>query len=343
MLTLGDIATTVGAQLYGGNTATPIGGVATLQQAGPQQISFLSNPRYRKFLATTRAGAVILSQQDASDCPVPVLLCDQPHVTYAHVARLFVTPRSKPCGIHPTAHVSSLAQVADSAWVGPHCTLEAEVVVGPRVFIGPNCVIGRGAVLGADTFLVAHVTICHEVRVGERALIHPGAVLGSDGFGLANDHGHWIKVPQLGGLQLGDDVEIGANTTIDRGALDDTIIEQGVKLDNQIQVAHNVHIGAHTVLAGCVGIAGSVSIGHHCMLGGGVGVAGHLHIADHVRITGMSLVTKSISEPGSYSSGLRAEKNQLWNKISARLRQLDDLARRLMVLEKKNQSQRDDP
>lgn len=342
MLTLGDIAATVGAHLCGGDITTPVHGVATLQQAGPQQISFLSNPQYRKFLAGTRAAAVILSRQDAPACPVPTLLSDQPHVTYARVASLFVEPRSGHGGIHPTAYVNPTAQVAESAWIGPHCTVEAEAVIGPRVFVGPNCVIGRSSILGADTALIAHVTVCHEVRVGERVLIHPGAVLGSDGFGLAYDQGRWIKVPQLGGLQLGDDVEIGANTTIDRGALDDTIIEEGVKLDNQIQVAHNVRIGAHTVLAGCVGIAGSVHIGHHCMLGGGVGVAGHLQIADHVRITGMSLVTKSIREPGSYSSGLRVEKNQLWNKISARLRQLDDLARRLVALEKKNQSQSDD-
>lgn len=194
--------------------------------------------------------------------------------------------------------------------------------------------IGEQAILGAGTRLVAQVTICHRTRLGQRVLVHPGAVIGSDGFGLALDSdGRWLKIPQLGSVQVGNDVEIGANTTIDRGALEDTIIEDGVKLDNQIQVAHNVQIGAHSALAGCVGIAGSARIGQHCRLGGGVGVAGHLKIADRVQVTGMSLVAQSITQPGAYSSGLTVEPNRVWNKISARLRRLDELFRRLTALE----------
>lgn len=337
-IALGEIAAKVGVALHGGDAQTPIIGVAPLFQAQPNQISFLGHSQYRRFLPATKAGAVILAQDDASACPVPVLLSKHPYVTYAQVAQLFLSVDPHLPGIHPTASVDPSAQVAESAWIGPHSTVQAQTQIGPRVFVGPNSVVGQGSVLKSDTYLVAHVTICHYVEVGQRVLVHPGAVLGSDGFGLASNGQRWIKIPQLGGLKIGDDVEIGANTTVDRGALEDTVIEEGVKLDNQIQVGHNVHIGAHTVIAGCVGIAGSVTIGRHCRLGGGVGIAGHLQIADHVQITGMSLVTKSLTRAGCYSSGLKVETNRRWNKIAARLRQLDDFARRLIALEKKNQT-----
>lgn len=339
-MTLAEIATAADAPLRG-NGAVIVTGVATLQKAGPDQISFLTNPRYRKFLESTQAAAVILSQADAPACKVPVLVSDKPQVTYARVAALFA-PSPVACqGIHPSAWVSDQAQVAKEAWIGPHCTVEAGAVIEAGVFVGPNCVVGENAVLGAHSRLIAQVTLCHGVRLGQRVLVHPGAVIGSDGFGLADADGRWIKVPQLGSVWVGDDVEIGANTTIDRGALEDTVLEEGVKLDNQIQVAHNVHIGAHTAVAGCVGIAGSAHIGRHCTLAGGVGIAGHLEIADHVHITGMSLVTKSIAKPGSYSSGLAVEPSRLWHKISARLRRLDDLARRLVALETKLSTDRD--
>jgi UDP-3-O-[3-hydroxymyristoyl] glucosamine N-acyltransferase len=190
-------------------------------------------------------------------------------------------------GVHATAWIHATAQISADAWIGPHCTIEAGAVIEAGVSVGPNCVIGEQAVIGEETRLVAQVTICHRVRIGRRVLVHPGAVIGSDGFGLAlESNGRWLKVPQLGSVLIGDDVEIGANTTIDRGALEDTVIEDGVKLDNQIQIAHNVHIGAHSALAGCVGIAGSARIGRHCMLGGGVGVAGHLEIADQAPLPG---------------------------------------------------------
>lgn len=341
VITLGEVARVTNTRLRG-DASMIITGVATLQNARPGQISFLSNPRYRKFLPLTQASAVILSEEDADSCGLPALVSQNPYVAYARVAALFAPSPTRPRGIHPTAYVSSQARVAEDAWIGPHCTIEETAVIESGVFVGPNCVVGEGAILGAGTRLTANVTVCQGAYLGRRVLVHPGAVIGSDGFGLANDKGHWVKVPQLGGVRIGDDVEIGANTTIDRGALEDTVIEEGVKLDNQIQIAHNVRIGAHTAIAGCVGISGSVHIGRHCTISGGVGIAGHLEIADHVHITGMSLVTRSITEPGAYSSGLTVEPNRLWNKISARLRHLDDLARRLTALEKKISVNSDD-
>ena len=336
MITLGKVAAVADARLQGCDAATQITGVAPLHCAEPGHLSFLSNPRYRVHLETTRASAVILSVEDAWDCPTPAVVVANPHVAYARVAALFAPVAESRQGVHATAWIHATAQISADAWIGPHCTIEAGAVIEAGVSVGPNCVIGEQAVIGEETRLVAQVTICHRVRIGRRVLVHPGAVIGSDGFGLAlESNGRWLKVPQLGSVLIGDEVEIGANTTIDRGALEDTVIEDGVKLDNQIQIAHNVHIGAHSALAGCVGIAGSARIGRHCMLGGGVGVAGHLEIADQAQITGMSLVAQSIAQPGVYSSGLTVEPNRLWNKINARLRRLDELFRRLAALEKK--------
>jgi len=336
MTTLGEIAAAARARLQGCDAATVVAGVAPLHSAGPGQISFLTHPRYRSYLATTRATAVILSPEDARDCPAPAVVAANPQVAYARAATLFEPAVESRRGVHPTAWVSPTATIAADSWIGPHCAVEAGAVIETGVIVGPGCVIGEQAMIGAGSRLVARVTVCHRVRLGCRVLVHPGAVIGSDGFGLALDTGgRWLKVSQLGSVVIGDDVEIGANTTIDRGALEDTVIEDGVKLDNQIQVAHNVRIGAHSALAGCVGIAGSARIGRHCMVGGGVGIAGHLEIADQVQITGMSLVAQSITQPGIYSSGLSVTPNRLWNKISARLRRLDELFRRLAALEKK--------
>ena len=336
MTTLGEIAAVAGARLQGCDAAAVVAGVAPLHSAEPGQISFLTHPRYRSYLATTRATAVILSPEDARDCPAPALVAANPHIAYARAATLFEPAAESRRGIHPTAWVSPTASIADDSWIGPHCAVEAGAVIETGAIMGPGCVIGEQATIGEGSRLVAQVTVCHRVRLGRRVLAQPGVVVGSDGFGLALDcDGRWLRVPQLGSVVIGDDVEIGANTTIDRGALEDTVIEEGVKLDNQIQVAHNVRIGAHSALAGCVGIAGSARIGRHCMIGGGVGIAGHLEIADRVQITGMSLVTQSITQPGIYSSGLAVEPNRLWNKISARLRRLDELFRRLAALERK--------
>lgn len=339
MITLGDLAVVSCARLQNCDAAAIITGIAPLDRATAGQISFLTHARYRPFLAVTKATAVILSAQDAVNCPKPALVVANPQVAYARTAAVFEPVTRIQFGIHPTALINPSAQIAQDAWIGPYCTIEAGVVIGKKVYMGPHCVIGEKSEIGSETKLIAQVTICHRVRLGERVVVHPGAVIGSDGFGLALDeHKCWLKIPQLGSVLIGNDVEIGANTTIDRGALEDTVIEDGVKLDNQIQVAHNVRIGAHSALAGCVGIAGSARIGRHCMLGGGVGIAGHLEITDHVQITGMSLVTKSISTPGSYSSGLTVEPNRIWNKISARLRRLDEIFRRLVTLEKQRKT-----
>jgi UDP-3-O-[3-hydroxymyristoyl] glucosamine N-acyltransferase len=225
-------------------------------------------------------------------------------------------------------------EVDNTAWVGPHCIVEKGAVIHAGAQLAGGCFIGSGSVVGADSRLSANVVICHDVIIGERVHILPGAVIGSDGFGLANEDGRWLNVPQLGSVRVGNDAEIGSNTTIDRGALDDTVLEEGVRLDNQIQVAHNVHIGAHTAIAGCVGISGSAKIGKYCMIGGGAGIVGHLEITDHVVITGMTMVTKSITKPGVYSSGVPAQENDAWNRTYARMRQLDRLARKVNALER---------
>ena len=343
-LTLAEIAAAAEADIeptHSDSAHQLISSVATLHNAGPNDISFFTNSRYRQALAATRAGAVILTQEHASICPVTCLTTSNPQLAYSRVAALFAPQfekSEKSTDVHSSACIDEQAQVAADAWIGPYSVVSAGAIIGPGVFIGPHCLVGNGVTIGVGSRLIANVTLCHGVQLGNNVLIHPGAVIGSDGFGLANDRGRWVKIPQLGSVIIGDEVEVGANTTIDRGALEDTVLEQGVKLDNQIQVAHNVHIGAHTAIAGCVGIAGSAHIGRHCTIGGGVGIAGHLKIVDNVHITGMSLVTKSITEPGVYSSGLTVEPNRLWNKISARLRRIDEIARKLAVLEKRTPS-----
>jgi UDP-3-O-[3-hydroxymyristoyl] glucosamine N-acyltransferase len=330
--TLEALARELGARLVGEGDIR-IDGVCTLQHGREGGLSFLANPAYRKYLINTSAAAVIIAADDLEACPVPALVSDNPYATYARAATLLTGSDGAEPGVHPTAAVAADAEVDTSASIGPLCVIEAGAVIGEDCVIGPGCLVGRDARIAAGTRLVAGVTLRHGVRIGRRCLLHPGVVVGSDGFGIAQEDGRWIKVPQLGGVEIGDDVEIGANTTVDRGSLEDTVIADGAKLDNQIQVAHNVHIGEHTAIAGCVGISGSARIGSHCMLAGGVGVVGHLDIADHTVVTGMSMVTRSITEAGVYSSGLAAIPAEKWNRIQARLRRLDDMARRLQGLE----------
>lgn len=332
MPSLGELARATGAELRG-DPASRVSGLAGLEEAGPDQVSFLGDRHYRRHLAGTRAAAVILAEADAASCPVAALVAEDPYLGYARAAQLLYPVSPPTPGRHPSAAVSERAQVDESAWVGPQAVVEAGARIGPECLVGPGCVVGRDVHIGAATRLVANVTICEGVRIGRRVLVHPGAVLGSDGFGLANDHGVWVKIPQLGGLRVGDDVEIGANTSIDRGALRHTVIEDGVKLDNQIQVAHNVRIGEHTAVAGCVGIAGSAEIGRRCTLAGQVGVVGHLKIADDVHVTARSVVYQSVIEPGVYSSGVPLQKNRAWLRNFPRFRQLDEMARRIKALE----------
>ena len=331
---LRDIAEELGAQVHGDENCR-IDRVATLADAEPGGISFLANRRYRSQILTTRASAVILEAEVLSSCPVSALVVSNPYLGYARVAALLAPEQPVPAGIHPSAYVSDRATVDTSACIGPQAVVENQASVGARSHIGPGCVIGRGATIGDDCTLKANVTICHHVRIGDRALLHPGVVIGADGFGIANNGGVWVKVPQLGAVVIADDVEIGANTTIDRGALGDTVIEEGVKLDNLIQIGHNVRIGAHTAIAAGVAIGGSATIGKRCTIGGAASVAGHLELADDVHLTATSAVSKSISEPGLYSSGMPIQDNRTWRKNIVRLRQLDEMAKRLKDLEKK--------
>jgi len=333
-LTLKELADRVGGELQG-DPDCEIVAVATLQNARPGSISFLANENYRKYLDGTRASAVILSPEHATACPTSKIVSSNPYATYAKVAALIAPALPARQGIHPAASIGAGCNIDASAWIGPYCIIEDNVTIGAGTQLAGGCFVGRSSVIGVQGMFGANVTIGHDITLGDRVVIQPGAVIGGDGFGLAKEHDEWLKVPQLGGVIIGNDVEIGANTTIDRGALDDTVIEDGVKLDNQIQVAHNVHIGAHTAIAGCVGISGSAKIGRHCMIGGGAGIVGHLEIADHVIVTGMTMVTKSISAPGVYSSGVPAQENSQWNRNYARIRQLDKLARRIQALERK--------
>ncbi|MGH8183127.1 MAG: UDP-3-O-(3-hydroxymyristoyl)glucosamine N-acyltransferase [Rhodanobacteraceae bacterium] len=326
------------AQRFGlearGDTARVIRGVAPLGHAGPEHLAFLANPRYAADLAATRAGVVVLQAEHAEACPVPVLIAGDPYLAYARIATLFEKlPTANP-GIHPSAVIAADVRIDPSASIGPGCVIEAGAIVEAGATLGPHCVVGAGCTVGPQSRLGANATLVTRVTLGKRVLIHSGAVLGADGFGIARDTSGWVKVPQLGGVRVGDDCEIGANTTIDRGALEDTVLEQDVRLDNQIQIAHNVHIGAHTALAGCAAVAGSARIGRNCMIGGSAGVLGHLEIADGVTITAMTLVTHSIREPGVYSSGAPIEENRAWRRNAVRMRQLDTMARRINALEK---------
>ncbi len=297
--------------------------VATLLRAEPGSLSFLANPRYRRQLDSTRATAVVISPAAAEACPVAALIDDNPYLAYARIATLMHPQALPTTGIHPSAVVSATARIPASASVGALAVIEDDVEIGERVFIGPGCVLHQGVRIGADSRLVARVTLCSGVHVGRRCILHPGAVLGADGFGFAPNAGTWVKVPQVGGVRIADDVDIGANTTIDRGAIDDTLVEEGVKLDNQIQVGHNVIIGAHTAIAGCVGISGSTTIGRRCMIGGGTGIGGHLTIVDDVMVTGCSMVSTSIRKAGSYSSGIPIEESRKWRRLVAHFRRAD--------------------
>jgi len=312
-------------------------GVAPLQAEAPPAgtLAFLANPAYRKHLASARVAAVVLHPNEAAHCPVPALLSPNPYATYARIAALFESMPSRPAGVHASAAIDPSATIDPGAHIGPFVCIGARSVVAAGAVVGPGCVIGEDCVVGAGSELVARVTLVRRVRLGQRVRVHPGAVLGADGFGLAVDGGRWINVPQLGGVVVGDDCEIGANTTIDRGAIDDTVLEEDVRLDNQIQIGHNVRIGAHTAMAGCVAVAGSTRIGRWCLVGGAAGIVGHLEIADKVTIGAMSLVTHSLDEPGEYASGTPLQPKREWRKNAARFGQLDRLAR---ILLKKNDS-----
>ncbi len=326
-----ELATRLGLVVHG-DPDTRVSGVATLARATPASLGFLANPRYRSQLAETRAGIVVMGAADAEGYAGTALVAADPYVAFARAAALFEARPAPEPGIHASAAIDPDAVVHPGAQVGAFVSIGARSVVESGAMLGPGCVVGEDCVVGADCELGARVTLVRRVRLGKRVLVHPGAVLGADGFGLAMDAGRWLKVPQLGGVVVGDDCEIGANTTIDRGALDDTVLEDDVRLDNQIQIGHNVHVGAHTAMAGCSAVAGSARIGRYCLIGGGAGVLGHLELCDRVIVTAMSLVTHSIREPGEYSSGTPLMENRSWRRSAARFKQLDALARRLGAL-----------
>jgi UDP-3-O-[3-hydroxymyristoyl] glucosamine N-acyltransferase len=329
---LAELATGTGARLVGDGT-TPIRRVTTLEEAGEGDITFLANERYRPQLASTKASAVILGAGDLDACPTNALVSANPYLCYARVSALLHPQPSPVPGVHASAVVAPTARIDATAEVGPLCVIGEHVEIGAGVVVGPASVVQSHVHIGAHTRLVASVALCEGVRIGERCLVHPGVVIGSDGFGLANDGGVWVKVPQLGGVVIGNDVEIGANTTIDRGSLRNTVIDDGAKLDNLIQVAHNVSIGAHTAIAACSGIAGSTTIGRHCTLAGNTGIAGHLEIGDDVHFSGMSLVTRSHAKAGSYSGNLPAMPTRVWRRVIGRIRHIDELFQRVKRLE----------
>ncbi len=325
-LTLREIVAKLGGEAVG-EVAAPLTGAATLDSARPTQIAFLANPKYRSKLAATKAGAVILGPGDRDAGTMPRIVSENPYAYYARTVALFHPPEAVNPGIHPFAQVDGNANVDAGAEIDAFAVVGAGSTVGKGARIGSHCVIGKGVSIGEGTVINARVTIYDGCTIGAHVIVHSGAVIGADGFGMARDAGRWIKIPQVGAVRIGDDVEIGANTTIDRGALDDTVIEEGAKLDNQIQVGHNCVIGAHTVIAGCTGISGSVTIGKHCMIGGGVGLVGHISICDHVTISGFSLITKSITEPGTYTSGLPFMPHAEWLRNAVHLRRLDKIAK----------------
>jgi UDP-3-O-[3-hydroxymyristoyl] glucosamine N-acyltransferase len=332
-MTLGELAVRFGCELRGDPAAT-VDSVAALSSAGPGSISFLANPKYVAQLAETRAGAVILDAKSAVASPVPVLIVANPHATYARIATLLHPDPKLVAGVHPAAHVEAGATIDPSSQICAHAFVGEGARIGARCFVGPGAVIERGAVLGDDSRLAARVFVGHHVVFGRRCIVQPGAVIGGDGFGYAPENRTWVKVPQIGGVNIGDDVEIGANTTIDRGALGDTVIEEGVKIDNLIMIAHNCRIGAHSALAACVAIAGSSVVGKRCILGGKVGLTGHITLCDDVVVQGTSFISHSISKPGVYSSALPSEEAGTWRRIVGRIKRLDVMAKRLRDVEK---------
>ena len=319
---LGDLAVRFGLELVG-EPDLRVSHVASLESAGTGALSFLANSKFRRHLGTTRATAVVVSPADAQATPVAALVSANPYAAYARIATVLHPQALASPGAHASAVVSAGARIAASVSLGPLCVIEDEVELGEGVEIGPGCIVQRGARVGAHSRLMARVTICARVVVGQRCIVHPGAVIGAEGFGFAPDHPGWVKVPQIGSVRLGDDVDIGCNTTIDRGTIEDTEIDDGVKIDNLVQIGHNVKVGEHTIMAACCGISGSTVIGKRCILGGMTGIAGHIVIADDVVITGGTAVTGSLTESGAYSGAIPAEPSRRWRRIVARIRQLD--------------------
>ncbi len=333
-VTLAQIVSHLGGRIVG-DPQTLIRQVGSLERAGADQITFLSNPRYKSKLALTRAGAVVLAAEAETLTALPRIVCDNPYAYFARVSQLLNPAGAPRPGVHPAAQVAPSATVSTSARVDAGTIVGERVTLGERVWIGPGCVLEEGAAIGDDSRLYASVVVNRECRVGARAIVHSGVVIGADGFGIAPEGDRWVKLPQIGRVLIGDDVEIGANTTIDRGAIDDTIVEDGVKLDNQIQIGHNCRIGAHTAMAGFSGVAGSTDIGRHCTIGAAAVILGHLTIVDHVHVSACTTISRSIDQPGTYTGMFPFDEHASWARNTAMVRQLADLARRLRELEKR--------
>jgi UDP-3-O-[3-hydroxymyristoyl] glucosamine N-acyltransferase len=318
-----------------GNPDHRVNGVGTLRLATPSQVSFLANPAYQPDLAGSTAGVVVVKAELAASCPGNALVAADPYLAYARIAGLFAPFTGQPAGIHPSAVIDPSVKLGEHVAVGPRVVIEAGCEIGDSCSIGPGTVIGWGSQLGAACQLYANVTLYHETQLGQRVIIHSGAIIGADGFGIAFAKDHWEKVPQLGRVVIGDDCEIGACTTIDRGAIGDTVLEEDVRIDNLVQIAHNVYVGAHTAMAARVGIAGSTRIGRYCLLGGGCGIQGHIEIADRVTVAARSTAYYSITEPGTtWTSLIPAQPITEWQRNLSRLRKLDQLARKVFKLER---------
>lgn len=331
---LGELATEFGCDLLG-DPETVVDRVATLANASPQAIGFLANSSYKNQLSNTKAAAVVLAEADADDCPVAALIANDPYATYARIAGVLHPPLSHEPGVHSSAVIDSSASISDNAHVSANVVIGEDCCIADGVYIAAGCVLGKRCTVGRDSHVLANATLVEDVRIGERSIIHPGAVIGADGFGHARDDSGWIKVPQVGGVVIGNDVEIGTNTAVDCGAIDDTIIEDGVRLDNLVQIGHNVRIGAHTAMIGPSAIAGSATIGKRCMISGLAGVVGHVSVCDDVVLTAQAVITKDILEPGVYSATFGAEKDKDWKRMVARFRRIEVLEKRLKALEAK--------
>ncbi|MGP2424473.1 UDP-3-O-(3-hydroxymyristoyl)glucosamine N-acyltransferase [Yersinia enterocolitica] len=331
---LADLAQQLDAQVYGDGDLV-ITGIASMHSAEPSQITFLSNSRYQEQLATCNAGAVVLTEADLPFCKSAALVVKNPYLTYARMAQIMDTTPQPAQDIAPSAVIAPLVTLGEKVSIGANAVIESGVVLGDNVVIGAGCFIGKNTHIGAGSRLWANVSVYHEVVIGQNCLIQSGTVIGADGFGYANDRGNWIKIPQLGSVHIGDRVEIGACTTIDRGALDNTIIGNGVIIDNQCQIAHNVVIGDNTAVAGGVIMAGSLKVGRYCMIGGASVINGHMEICDKVTITGMGMVMRPITEPGLYSSGIPLQPNKVWRKTAALVMNIDGINKRLKAIERK--------
>ena len=334
---LGELAQALGLTLTG-DASHRVDRLAPISSAAFNHLSFVVGARYRDALENSKAGAVILPAELSDYAPGNFLVSANPYASYARASWLLTKDLSFTAGIHPTAHIDETAQIDASASIGPHCVIEAGVIVGPNAVIGSSCVLGQHCQIGAGSRLFAHSVVYHRCIVGADCRIQSGAIIGAEGFGYAHDNG-WQAIHQTGRVVVGDNVHIGANTTIDRGAIDDTVVSSGVILDNQIQIAHNVQIGENTAIAACVGIAGSTSIGANCQIGGACNIIGHLHIADGVVLTPTSYVTQSIHKSGRYSSGMPLQSSTRWKRTFVLLSRLNELAARVARLEKRGKAE----